>query len=71
MLDKCNLCGLCNSVCPIFRVTNLEINSPRGKAVLLKKKVKSDLLKLCTQCGACQVKCPQKVNLPQAIKRNI
>ena len=68
-MKNCNLCGLCNSVCPIFNITNLEKYSPRAKAKMIKLDHKSDLFKYCTECGACNLKCPQNVDLLFNIRR--
>jgi glycolate oxidase iron-sulfur subunit len=64
---KCNLCGKCKQVCPVFRVTKLEKLSPRGKALLIKNKINSNAFLQCTLCRACKEICPQGYDLPKEI----
>lgn len=69
--DQCNKCGLCQSVCPVYKVTKLESYSPRGKVRLTKqvcldevtisKRVKS-IFETCLLCGACYNICPANVH---------
>ncbi len=74
---ECLLCGLCLEVCPIFRATDREDLSPRGKGFLLAHYhefnfgVKStiELAELCAGCKRCLKICPQKINLPLEIAR--
>lgn len=54
---KCTLCGFCKHSCPAYNVLIDESVSPRGKAVLLKSKVLSKHLYVCTLCKACEVFC--------------
>ncbi len=74
---ECVLCGRCLEVCPIFRVTDKEELSPRGKGFLLghyleqgiKLKSAIDLAGFCVGCNRCFKTCPQKINLPLEIAR--
>jgi Fe-S oxidoreductase len=62
-IDKCTLCGLCRVKCPTFKALKTEGNSPRGKAVLIKKRVEDEIFYTCTLCGACKQACPTHVDL--------
>ena len=37
-VDNCNLCGMCNLNCPIYKVLLKESGGPRFKVFLAKKK---------------------------------
>jgi fumarate reductase (CoM/CoB) subunit B len=62
-VDKCTTCGMCRTACPTFRAMKTEANSPRGKAIFMKKGVDDEIFYKCTLCGACKQKCPTDVNL--------
>ena len=69
--EKCNKCGLCQSACPLYKVTRLESYSPRGKVRLtreicnenidLSSRIKS-IFDKCLLCGSCHEICPAQVN---------
>lgn len=61
--SKCTNCGLCRKNCPVFRVTFNESDSPRGKSLIIKKKIHSDHILKCTLCGNCIKTCPLNVDL--------
>ncbi|MCA1743768.1 MAG: (Fe-S)-binding protein, partial [Desulfovibrionales bacterium] len=75
--EECLLCGKCMEVCPVFKATDREELSPRGKAYLLRKfkefdidiKDTAQLAKLCAGCKKCLQACPQGLNLPLEIAR--
>ena len=52
MLEKCSLCGLCKSECPVFRIIKRETVGPRGKVILMKSNILDKILYLCCLCGA-------------------
>ena len=72
---QCTLCGRCLEVCPLFKLTQHEELSPRGKAFLLQKISMSEisavdastLAGLCLGCAKCAKVCPQQINLPLKI----
>lgn len=68
-LEKCNLCGRCKEVCPIYKVIKKETISPRGKAILIKKDILDKVFYICTLCGACKEICPNDVDLLSYIKK--
>jgi glycolate oxidase iron-sulfur subunit len=70
-LTICVRCGICQSVCPVFRETRKEMDVARGKLSLLSciseemfensKHVKKYIDK-CLLCGSCAARCPNGVN---------
>jgi glycolate oxidase iron-sulfur subunit len=69
-LVACVSCGLCLPHCPTYRVTGLEIASPRGRlaamrAVQLEGAPWSSefaaAMDACVQCRACEAACPSSV----------
>ena len=68
---KCSRCGLCQSVCPVFKATLNECAVSRGKFNILNGIIKGDLsltknvkkyLDLCTGCNACTDFCPSQID---------
>lgn len=73
--EACVRCGLCLSVCPTYRDTQLEIQSPRGRVLLYaaqaQGQVDDPLAVLeaaydCLDCRACQTVCPNDVKPGEA-----
>jgi FAD/FMN-containing dehydrogenase/Fe-S oxidoreductase len=80
----CNGNGVCRSLesgmmCPSFRVTGNERDSPRGRAGSIRLALSGELgegaftsddmaetLKLCVSCKACRVECPEAVDIAAA-----
>lgn len=63
----CTRCGLCLSVCPTYRESLIETQSPRGRVALVRKAVEGDLelspnlveqTNRCLACLACNAICP-------------
>ena len=73
---KCTKCGLCQSVCPVYKATGLETAVSRGKFTLLNgiingklkfnKKVAKNL-ELCLGCKACYDFCPSGISAEEII----
>ncbi len=69
-LVKCVACGLCLPHCPTYRVTGLEVASPRGRIAAMRG-VESGALPIdaaferaileCVQCRGCEAACPSSV----------
>jgi len=73
--EKCVRCGLCLSVCPTYRDSQMEIQSPRGRVLLYADQAQGlldDPLKVleaaydCLECRACQTVCPNDVKPGEA-----
>lgn len=73
---KCSKCGLCQSVCPVYKATGLETTVSRGKFTLLNgiingklkfnKKISKNL-ELCLGCNACYDFCPSGISAEEII----
>ena len=69
-LVTCVSCGLCLPHCPTYRVTDLEIASPRGRIAAMRA-IESGTAPIdatferamdeCVQCRACEAVCPSSV----------
>ena len=75
-LKTCSKCGLCQSVCPIYKVTGKETIISRGKFNLLLGLLKEDLkftknmdnaLSLCLNCKACDDFCPSSIKTTEIL----
>ncbi|MBN1164783.1 MAG: (Fe-S)-binding protein [Candidatus Krumholzibacteriota bacterium] len=64
---RCNRCGACKAVCPVFEINREEWSSARGKVELAEAFFRGDdigwkdvrrVYDLCLQCRACQENCP-------------
>jgi FAD/FMN-containing dehydrogenase/Fe-S oxidoreductase len=85
-IEQCNGCGVClapgaGRMCPVFRATDQEVATPRGKANLLRNWLggsmnKNDgydiesfrnVLSLCVNCRMCSVECPAGVDTSKLI----
>ncbi|OQY01066.1 MAG: (Fe-S)-binding protein [Desulfobacteraceae bacterium 4572_130] len=70
-LITCMKCGMCQSVCPLFKQTHKEADVARGKIALLESLMKemfdnphgvNKRLNKCLLCGSCEANCPSGVN---------
>jgi len=66
IVEGCIKCGLCRSLCPVFRVMREEQYSPRGKAVILDNGFYEKIVYDCTLCKACEKQCPANLKLCSA-----
>jgi glycolate oxidase iron-sulfur subunit len=69
-LVACVSCGLCLPHCPTYRVTGLEVASPRGRLAAMRSVQLgdgrwdasfADAMEACVQCRACEAACPSSV----------
>lgn len=74
-IETCVLCGKCLNVCPIFKSTLNEEDSPRAKAFLYnkidllpisEKDIKDNLIR-CLGCGRCHEVCTQRIYMPDLV----
>ena len=56
-LEKCNLCGECDEVCPIAKVTGRTTHGLRAKMFFAKNDIVNESFLLCTDCGKCKDAC--------------
>ena len=75
-IHSCSKCGLCQSVCPIYKVTGNDCTVSRGQFIMLRGLIKGDLkmsskinryLDLCLKCGACSKFCPSDIDVVDII----
>lgn len=70
-IHKCSKCGLCQSVCPVYKATGNDCAVSRGKFIMLNGIIKGDLtlndkvnkyLDMCLKCNACKDFCPSGID---------
>ena len=75
-LVGCVTCGLCLPHCPTYRVTGLDVYSPRGRIAIVNSVKKGELaldlaaveaLDSCVQCMGCLPACPSGVRYDEII----
>ena len=73
-LFKCSKCGLCQSVCPVYKVSKNECAASRGKFTILNGVQNGELalspsvaknLDMCLNCNACKDFCPSGIDARQ------
>jgi glycolate oxidase iron-sulfur subunit len=69
ILNECINCGMCKSLCPVFKTLKLEELSPRAHTILLRKGIINELVYKCTFCKACEIKCPLNLKICTAMKK--
>ena len=69
-VQACVHCGFCLSVCPTYAELGQEMDSPRGRIVLMKQALEGNLswdatqlhIDRCLGCLACEPACPSGVS---------
>lgn len=69
ILSPCIKCGMCKSLCPVFKVLKREEVSPRGHSIMLNEEILNELVFKCTFCKACEEKCPLSLKICDAMKK--
>jgi Fe-S oxidoreductase len=69
ILENCIKCGMCKSLCPVFKTLKEESVSPRGHSILINNDVIEETLFQCTLCKACEQKCPLKLKICDAVRK--
>lgn len=69
IIEKCVKCGMCKSLCPVFRIVREETISPRGKVLILEKDIYDKIVYECSLCKACEEKCPLNLKLCDAFRK--
>ena len=75
-IHSCSKCGLCQSVCPIYKITGNDCTVSRGQFIMLQGLIKGELkmsktlnryLDLCIKCGACSKFCPSGIDVVEIV----
>src|SRR5512137_2761019 len=74
-IEACVHCGFCLPTCPTYRVLGEEMDSPRGRIVLMKEALEGGLtpgetfpfVDRCLGCLACRTACPSGVEYGQLL----
>jgi glycolate oxidase iron-sulfur subunit len=69
IFENCVKCGMCKSLCPVFKVLKEEQVSARGQGILLSDKVLDKVFYQCNLCKACEQKCPVDLKICDAIRK--
>ncbi len=78
LIRTCVHCGFCNATCPTYLLLGDELDSPRGRIVLIKDMLASGAapaastvkhLDRCLTCLSCTTTCPSGVDYGQLIDR--
>lgn len=76
-LIHCFKCGMCQQVCPTFKVNRQEYYAPRGRIQIVKHYLEGDLeltptmehiLMSCMLCDACAALCPSGVRIDRLFR---
>lgn len=75
-VEACVHCGFCLPTCPTYRVLGEEMDSPRGRIVLMKEALEESLqagetltyVDRCLGCMACVTACPSGVEYGQLLE---
>ena len=71
-INKCSKCGLCESICPLFKVNPNDCVASKGKFIMLNGVIDGDLklsetinkyIDLCLKCGKCKGFCPSGIDI--------
>lgn len=71
-IHSCSKCGLCQAVCPIYKITGNDCTVSRGHFIMLRAFIDGKLkmtkkinkyLNLCLKCGACTRFCPSEIDV--------
>ena len=75
-IHSCSKCGLCQSVCPVYKITGNDCTVSRGQFIMLQGIIKGKLkmsktmnryLDMCLKCGACSKFCPSGIDVVEII----
>lgn len=76
LVNRCDRCGACLSVCPLYALSQREIASARGKISAVRGLLEGCLtdgpdiakaFEFCLLCGACADKCPSKIETDEVM----
>ena len=73
-ISKCSKCGLCQTVCPIYKKTLNECDGARGKIAMLEGVLNGAInindkmlsyFKKCEGCDFCEAACPAGIKIKE------
>lgn len=76
-IEHCNKCGFCLPVCPTYRLTGNEVDSPRGRIAMVEGVLNDEIaahlgleesLSYCLGCRACETACPSGVQYHRVLE---
>ncbi len=75
ILKSCVHCGFCLATCPTYQLTGNELDSPRGRIILIKSALEGNdfnqssiqHLDQCLTCRACETTCPSSVSYGELV----
>ena len=67
ILEQCNKCGKCKSLCPVFRALREEHFSPRGKVIILSENILDNVIFECCLCKGCEKECLLGIKVCDAV----
>ena len=76
ILHSCSKCGLCQSVCPLYKASGNDCTVSRGMFIMLRGYLNNefkltskinDYLDMCLKCGACSNFCPSEIDVVDII----
>ncbi|HUW65380.1 MAG TPA: (Fe-S)-binding protein [Spirochaetia bacterium] len=76
LVNRCDRCGACLSVCPLYALSQREIASARGKISAVRGLLEGGLttgssiakaFEFCLLCRACTEKCPSKIETDEVM----
>lgn len=75
-IHSCSKCGLCQAVCPIYKITGNDCTVSRGQFIMLQGVINGELkmskainryLDLCLKCSACSKYCPSGIDVVEIV----
>ena len=75
-IHSCSKCGLCQAVCPIYKITGNDCTVSRGQFIMLQGLINGELkmsktinryLDLCLKCNACTKYCPSGIDVVEIV----
>lgn len=75
-IHSCSKCGICQAVCPVYKITGNDCTVSRGHFIMLRGLLKGDLkmsktinkyLDMCLKCNACTKFCPSGIDIADII----
>ncbi len=75
-IHSCSKCGLCQAVCPLYKITGNDCTVSKGHFIMLRGLLKGELkmsktikryLDMCLKCNACTKFCPSGIDVTEIV----